>query len=151
MAIQALLVTLTAAGLLRSSSAQDVIESDSYFYEQSPPVYPTPQISGLGDWAASYAKASSFVAQLSLEEKSNLTFGVASTTNGCSGNIPPITRLGFPGMCLQDAGNGVRATDVSEICHAENPRHPNDNLADFLPTTVRQWLCLGYICGSKLE
>lgn len=119
MAVQTLLLTLAAAALLHSCSAQDVIESDSYFYGQSPPVYPTPQISGLGDWATSYAKASAFVAQLSLEEKSNLTFGVASTTNGCSGNIPPITRLGFPGMCLQDAGNGVRATDVSITSRAQ--------------------------------
>ena len=108
-----LLTAVAAFGLLRQCSAQDVIQNASYFYGQSPPVYPTPQISGAGDWSASYAKASAFVAQLSLEEKSNLTFGVASTANGCSGNIPPITRLGFPGMCLQDAGNGVRATDVS--------------------------------------
>jgi hypothetical protein len=47
----------------------------------------------------------------SVEEKSNLTYGTTSDTNGCSGNIPPIERLGFPGMCLQDAGNGVRGTD----------------------------------------
>lgn len=26
-------------------------------------------------------------------------------------NIPPLTRLGFPGMCLQDSGNSVRGTD----------------------------------------
>jgi beta-glucosidase len=123
MAVQTLLLTLTAAALLRSGSAQGVIESDSVFYGQSPAVYPTPQISGLGDWAASYAKASAFVAQLCLEEKSNLTFGVASTTNGCSGNIPPIARLGFSGMCLQDAGNGVRATDVSETTARERPGH----------------------------
>lgn len=35
----------------------------------------------------------------------------ASTTNGCSGNIPANTRLGFPGLCLQDNGNAVRGTD----------------------------------------
>lgn len=34
-----------------------------------------------------------------------------STTNGCSGNIPAIERLGFPGMCVNDAGNGLRGTD----------------------------------------
>jgi beta-glucosidase len=43
--------------------------------------------------------------------QSNLTFGISSTTNGCSGNIPAIERLGFLGLCLQDAGNGVRGTD----------------------------------------
>ena len=40
----------------------------------------------------------------------SLTTGV-SKNNGCSGNIPEIKRLGFPGMCLSDAGNGLRATD----------------------------------------
>lgn len=39
-----------------------------------------------------------------------MTAGVASNTS-CAGNIPPIRRLGFPGLCLTDAGNGVRATD----------------------------------------
>lgn len=48
---------------------------------------------------------------MTLEEKVSLTSGVASDENGCSGNIPNITRLGFPGMCLSDAGQGLRATD----------------------------------------
>jgi len=34
-----------------------------------------------------------------------------STTNGCSGISGGVPRLGFPGICLQDAGNGVRGTD----------------------------------------
>jgi len=46
------------------------------------------------------------------EEKENLTFGYASTTNGCSGNSGSALRVGFPGMCLSDAGNGVRGTDM---------------------------------------
>lgn len=40
----------------------------------------------------------------------SLTAGVAADTS-CSGNIPPIKRLGFHGMCLSDAGNGLRNTD----------------------------------------
>lgn len=104
---QALLASLSFAKVV---AAQE-ISSDVYFYGESPPVYPAPQAKGTGNWAASYAKATAFVAQLSVEEKSNLTYGTTSDTNGCSGNIPPIERLGFPGMCLQDAGNGVRGTD----------------------------------------
>jgi beta-glucosidase len=42
--------------------------------------------------------------------QNNLTYGIIPA-NGCSGIIPPIERLGFAGMCLQDAGNGVRNTD----------------------------------------
>jgi beta-glucosidase len=63
-----------------------------------------------GTWAESYAKALNLVNQMTLEEKVNLTSGVTSTT-GCSGFIFPVPRLGFPGMCLADAGNGVRLTD----------------------------------------
>lgn len=40
----------------------------------------------------------------------SLTGGVDLGT-GCSGSIAPIERLGFPGMCLSDAGNGLRGTD----------------------------------------
>lgn len=42
----------------------------------SPPKYPTPWGSGLGDWAEAYQKAKAFVEQLSLIEKVNLTTGV---------------------------------------------------------------------------
>lgn len=50
------------------------------------------------------------VQNMTLEEKVSLTTGV-STGTGCSGSIGPISRLGFPGLCLSDAGNGLRATD----------------------------------------
>lgn len=101
---------IALGGLVDISDAQD-ITNDTFFYRQSPPVYPSPIGTGTGTWAEAYQKAAVMVAQMTLDEKSNLTFGIASTTNGCSGNIPPIERLGFPGLCLQDAGNGVRATD----------------------------------------
>ena len=48
---------------------------------------------------------------MTLEEKVNVTGGFNST-NVCSGNAGSVPRLGWPGMCLQDAGNGVRATDL---------------------------------------
>jgi beta-glucosidase len=50
------------------------------------------------------------VGQMTLEEKVNLTGGV-SANSICSGIIPPISRLGFPGLCLSDAGNGLRSTN----------------------------------------
>lgn len=49
---------------------------------------------------------------MSDEEKNNLTYGHASTTTGCSGMTGSIPRLGFPGICFQDAGNGVRGVDM---------------------------------------
>lgn len=88
------------------------ITSDSYFYGQSPLVPPAALPSGTSpSWVAAYSKAAAFVSQLSQDEKNNLTFGVRATTSGCVGFIPPIERLGFKGLCLQDAGNGVRLAD----------------------------------------
>src|SRR3954467_14649273 len=41
----------------------------------SPPSYPSPWGSGLGDWGTAYEKAHAFVSQLTLMEKVNLTTG----------------------------------------------------------------------------
>ncbi|KAK7715168.1 hypothetical protein SLS64_003865 [Diaporthe eres] len=101
------------AGLLawgQVLNAQDIITDDTVFYGQSPPVYPSPNGTGSGDWGESYTKARAFVGQLTLEEKVNLTGGITSST-GCSGFIASIPRLNFPGLCLSDAGNGLRSAD----------------------------------------
>lgn len=45
------------------------------------------------------------------EEKNNITYGY-STTTGCSGMSGSAPRVGFSGICLQDAGNGVRDTEM---------------------------------------
>ncbi|RMZ76663.1 hypothetical protein DV738_g4783, partial [Chaetothyriales sp. CBS 135597] len=97
---------LALAGL---SNAQQNILDDTVFYGQSPYAAP-PIANGTGDWAEAFAKAKVTLAELSLEEKVNLTGGI-DARNGCSGNIPAIHHVGFHGMCLTDAGNGVRATD----------------------------------------
>ncbi|RHZ62505.1 hypothetical protein CDV55_104438 [Aspergillus turcosus] len=101
---------LATASVCLAAPAEQNITSDTYFYGQSPPVYPSPEGSGTGSWAAAYAKAKKFVAQLTPEEKVNLTAGT-SVNNGCSGNIAAIPRLNFPGLCVSDAGNGLRGTD----------------------------------------
>ncbi|GAP85818.1 putative glycoside hydrolase family 3 protein [Rosellinia necatrix] len=98
-------------------SGGDVITTDSFFYGQSEPVYPSPLMGGTGVWADAYDKAIKFVDQLTMEEKASLASGVTSSTgtagtlNGCSGNIAAIDRMNFTGLCLTDAGQGVRATD----------------------------------------
>lgn len=51
------------------------------------------------------------VGQMTLDEKVNITRGVESETT-CAGLTGSVPRLGWPGMCLHDAGNGVRATDL---------------------------------------
>ncbi|EON95603.1 putative glycoside hydrolase family 3 protein [Phaeoacremonium minimum UCRPA7] len=67
-------------------------------------------MTGVGSWADSFNKARSLVGKMTLDEKISLTVGVR-TDDGCSGNIPAIDRLDFPGLCLSDAGNGIRSTD----------------------------------------
>ncbi|KAK6067280.1 cel3e secreted beta-glucosidase [Seiridium cupressi] len=88
----------------------DVITSDLIFYGQSEPVYPTPELTANGSWSDAITKAQAFVSQLTLEEKVNFTGGITTET-GCAGFIPAVDRLGFPGLCLADAGNGLRNTD----------------------------------------
>ena len=44
-------------------------------YGRSPPVYPTPQGSGVEGWAFAYTRAQALVQQMTAEEKQNLTFG----------------------------------------------------------------------------
>ena len=99
------------------ASAQDpingsVILSDTYFYGQSPPFYPTPQASGTGGWTQYVDHARALVSQMTLEEKVSMTGGVAQVNNSCGGFIPPIPRLNFPGMCLADGPAGVRAAEL---------------------------------------
>ncbi|OAA60386.1 beta-glucosidase [Niveomyces insectorum RCEF 264] len=103
---------LLGLALLSGSAAvkAELITSDTHFYGQSPPVYPTPNGNGTGNWADAYAQARALVAQMTLTEKVSLTGGIEAD-NGCSGTIPAIPRLHFPGLCLSDAGNGLRSTD----------------------------------------
>ncbi|KAI1085559.1 glycoside hydrolase family 3 protein [Whalleya microplaca] len=81
-------------------------------YAQSPPVYPTPSGRGTGFWTAAYENARDLVGQMTLEEKVNITRGFTISDNVCAGNTGSVPRLEWPGMCLHDAGNGVRGTDL---------------------------------------
>lgn len=67
---------LLSAGLINAPLANNgtlvrngTVISDVYFFGQSPPVYPSPLGNGTGDWAESYASATAFVAQLTMDEK----------------------------------------------------------------------------------
>lgn len=49
---------------------------------------------------------------MTLEEKVNITRGFKEKDNICAGNSGSVPRLNWPGMCLHDAGNGVRAAEL---------------------------------------
>ncbi|KAI1810891.1 glycoside hydrolase family 3 protein [Poronia punctata] len=81
-------------------------------YATSPPVYPSPTGQGTGAWADAYAQARELVGQMNLEERINVTRGFTNPDNICAGNTGTVPRLNWPGLCIHDAGNGVRAADL---------------------------------------
>ncbi|KAI1161012.1 family 3 glycoside hydrolase [Nemania serpens] len=99
---------------LSSSLLQILLYSStvSSEYAKSPPVYPSPPGKGTGAWVNAYARARDLVDQMTLEERANITRGVAVPDNICAGNTGTVPRLDWPGLCLHDAGNGLRSTDL---------------------------------------
>ncbi|TVY86869.1 putative beta-glucosidase A, partial [Lachnellula willkommii] len=100
----ALAVCLTGSGL---TLAQSLATSD--------PFYPTPWMTGQGEWSDAYAKATDFVSQLTLLEKVNLTTGVGWEGEQCVGQAGSIPRLGFRSLCMQDSPVGVRFADYNSV------------------------------------
>lgn len=90
------------------------MKKESFFSHPWPTTDPshctTAQQDATGAWEAAIAKAKALTSQMTVDEKVSLTSGVTTTT-GCAGWIPGVARLGFPGLCLANAGNGVGATD----------------------------------------
>jgi beta-glucosidase len=97
-------------------------------YGNVPPVYPSRKFytqcwlqpfteqfvantTGIG-WEAALVKAKAFVSELTLEEKAGMVTG---TPGPCVGNIVPIPRLGFGGLCLQDGPLAIRVVDYASV------------------------------------
>ena len=95
--------------ILIPTQAQSSTSSSHY---TSPTVYPSPNTTGNGGWEAAYAQAQQFVGQLNLTEKAYLVTGVRGP---CVGNIAPIPRLGFNGLCLQDGPAAIRVADYASV------------------------------------
>ncbi|KAI2470364.1 glycoside hydrolase family 3 protein [Annulohypoxylon bovei var. microspora] len=100
------------SSLVAALFAPSLVACAAEGYAQSPPVFPTPPGKGEGVWASAYESARDLVAEMTLEEKVNITRGFTVGDNTCAGNTGTVPRLGWPGMCLHDAGNGVRAADL---------------------------------------
>ncbi|KAI0127350.1 glycosyl hydrolase family 3 N terminal domain-containing protein [Xylariales sp. AK1849] len=92
--------------------------SEVPYYGLSPPVYPTPQANGTtsSKWAAAYEKAKALVAQMTLDEKANVTRGYAGS---CVGNTGAVSRLGIKPICFADAPDGIRGTDFTSAFPAQ--------------------------------
>ncbi|KAH7317084.1 beta-glucosidase [Stachybotrys elegans] len=81
-------------------------------YGHVPPVYPSPNATGVGGWEDALQKARDFVAQLTLEEKADMVTGQPGP---CVGNIVAIPRLGFNGICLHDGPLAIRVADYASV------------------------------------
>lgn len=66
------------------------------------------------DWDAAHEKAAAFVLQLNLTEKVNMVTG-SFDVGSCIGNIGPVPRLGFKGLCLSDGPAGVNRADLASV------------------------------------
>lgn len=67
---------------------------------------------GRGGWEEAWEKAQAFVAQLTLQEKAEMVTGAPGP---CVGNIYPIPRLNFSGLCLQDGPASLRTADYVSV------------------------------------
>ncbi|EJD04021.1 uncharacterized protein FOMMEDRAFT_187156 [Fomitiporia mediterranea MF3/22] len=72
---------------------------------------PTANISP--DWLAAISKAKNAVKNLTLSDKVNLGTGhfLEVHIGPCIGNTPAISKIDYPGLCLEDSPLGVRSTD----------------------------------------
>ncbi|KAI6473218.1 hypothetical protein MCOR16_006241 [Pyricularia oryzae] len=96
------------------SKAQFGVKYDQY--GGSPAVYPSPHTSGAGGWEDALGKAKDFVGKLTPEEKASMVTG---TPGPCVGNIAPIPRLNFKGLCLQDGPAAIRQALLASVFPAQ--------------------------------
>lgn len=75
----------------------------------------TANATGVGGWEEAFERAKAFVAKLTLEEKAIMVTGQPGP---CVGNIEPIERLGFNGLCLQDGPLSNRVADYVSVFSA---------------------------------
>ena len=71
----------------------------------------TANATGIG-WEDAFERASAFVSKLTLEEKVRMVTGTAGP---CVGNIGPVSRLGFNGICLQDGPLAIMEASYASV------------------------------------
>ncbi|TPX66882.1 hypothetical protein SpCBS45565_g04171 [Spizellomyces sp. 'palustris'] len=74
-------------------------------------VYPFFPVTGSGDWGFPVSKAKELIKELSVDEKVAIVTGIGWANGPCVGNIHPVPKIQFPGLCLQDGPAGIRFAD----------------------------------------
>ncbi|TKX27694.1 putative beta-glucosidase A-1 [Elsinoe australis] len=98
-----------------ATSPNPLVAQGAQINQTSPEKFPSPWGRGQGDWESAYSRARELVAQMTLEEKVNLTTGVGWESERCVGETGSVPRLGIRGLCLQDSPLGVRDTDFVSV------------------------------------
>ncbi|KAF4839873.1 putative beta-glucosidase G [Colletotrichum siamense] len=76
------------------------------------PASPSP----VRNWDSAASKAAAFTARLNLTEKTRIVTGrIGLEVGGCIGNIPPIERVGFRGLCLLDGPTALNRADLVSV------------------------------------
>jgi hypothetical protein len=71
---------------------------------------------GFRNWSSAVAEADKLILKLNLTEKNTiLTEKISLFVGGCVGNILPIERVGFNGLCLQDGPNGINLAHLVNV------------------------------------
>lgn len=96
-----------------ATSPNPLVAQGAQINQTSPEKFPSPWGRGQGDWESAYSRARELVAQMTLEEKVNLTTGVGWESERCVGETGSVPRLGIRGLCLQDSPLGVRDSESS--------------------------------------
>ncbi|EPQ30517.1 uncharacterized protein PFL1_02043 [Pseudozyma flocculosa PF-1] len=71
-------------------------------------------ITGNGGWEWAVERAKSWVSQMTIDEKLNLTAGLAGQGR-CEGTLGRVDRFGIPELCFQDGPAGVRTSDFVTV------------------------------------
>ncbi|KAE8370782.1 glycoside hydrolase superfamily [Aspergillus caelatus] len=104
-----LLYTAALASCIGAATA--VWNHNDYLYSPTPDEIPNPDATG-SEWEDAFARASNFVSQLTTEEKVGL---VSGTEGPCVGNIAPIYRLNFTGLCIQNGPLALEQGTYSSV------------------------------------
>ncbi|RDW93460.1 beta-glucosidase [Aspergillus mulundensis] len=84
---------------------------DDYLHSPTADEIPHPSADGRG-WEEAFGLASDFVSELTLGEKVLMVSGVHGP---CVGNIAPIPRLNFTGLCIQNGPLGLEQGSYSSV------------------------------------
>ncbi|KAL5495327.1 hypothetical protein ACEPAI_790 [Sanghuangporus weigelae] len=100
---------MRAVSLLLIASSLSLVYSQGTTTLSATPSVPTANISP--EWVGAISKAKNAVKNLTLSDKVNLGTGVGLLRGPCVGNTPAISKINFPGFCLEDSPLGVRSAD----------------------------------------